>query len=85
MLYSCDLETKDYMDNSLEIGYIVKDFLPNLIDKWKLFTGNTTLAFIEQIGGEIDFVVIDTAHVMPGEVLTLIEILPFLKKIQLLL
>ena len=80
MLYSCDLETKDYINNNLEIGHIVKDYLPNLTNKWKLFTGNTTSAFIEEIGGDIDFVIIDTAHVMPGEVLTLIEILPFLKK-----
>ena len=80
MLYSCDLETKDYINSNLEVGHIAKDYLPNLKDKWKLFTGNTTSAFIEEIGGHIDFVFIDTAHVMPGEVLTIIEILPFLKK-----
>ena len=48
--------------------------------KWKLYTGNTTSKFIEEIGGNIDFVFIDTSHVMPGEVLNIIEILPFLKK-----
>ena len=80
MLYSCDLETKDYINSNLEVGHIAKDYLPNLKNKWKLFTGNTTSAFIEEIGGDIDFVFIDTAHVMPGEVLTIIEILPFLKK-----
>ena len=32
------------------------------------------------IGNDIDFAFIDTAHVMPGEVLNIIEILPFLKK-----
>ena len=46
----------------------------------KAYTGNTTAAFIEEIGGDIDFVFIDTAHVMPGEVLNMIEIFPFLKK-----
>ena len=45
-----------------------------------MFTGNTTSAFIELIGNDIDFAFIDTAHVMPGEVLNIIEILPFLKK-----
>ena len=45
-----------------------------------MFTGNTTAAFIELIGNDIDFAFIDTAHVMPGEVLNIIEILPFLKK-----
>ena len=77
ILYSFDLETKDYRNNSLEVGYIVKDYLPNFFKKWKLFTGNTTSAFIEEIGNDIDFVMIDTSHVMPGEVLSLIEILPF--------
>ena len=80
MLYSCDLEKKDYVNNNLDVGHIAKDYLPNLAHKWKLFTGNTTSAFIEEIGGDIDFVFIDTAHIMPGEVLTIIEILPFLKK-----
>ena len=56
-----------------------------ILDKWKLYTGNTTAAFIEEIGGDIDFVFIDTAHVMPGEVLNVIEIFPFLKKTLLLL
>ena len=50
------------------------------MSKWKLYTGNTTSKFIENIGGNIEFVFIDTAHVMPGEVLNIIEILPFLKK-----
>ena len=53
---------------------------PYLMKKWKLYIGNTTSSFIEDIGGNIDFVFIDTAHVMPGEVLNIIEILPFLKK-----
>ena len=80
MLYSCDLEKRDYINNKYEIGYIVKNYLPYLTNKWKLYSGNTTSSFIEEIGNNIDFVVIDTAHVMPGEALTFIEILPFLKK-----
>lgn len=78
-LYSCDLEKKHYMYNNFQVGYVAKDNFPELMNKWKLYTGNTTAAFIEEIGGNIDFVFIDTAHVMPGEVLNIIEILPFLK------
>ena len=55
-------------------------YFPELLDRWKLFTGNTTPAFIEEIGGDIYFAFIDTAHIMPGEILNIIEILPFLKK-----
>jgi hypothetical protein len=82
MLYSCDLEKNNYMinNNKYKVGHFVFKKFPNLLYKWKLYTGNTTSAFIEEIGGNIDFVYIDTAHVMPGEVLNIIEILPFLKK-----
>lgn len=80
MLYSCDLEKRNYKNYKYDIGQFVKIQFPELLDKWKLYTGNTTSAFIEEIGGNIDFVYIDTAHVMPGEVLNIIEILPFLNK-----
>ncbi len=80
MLYSCDLEKTHYFNSELEVGHIVKNRFPEFQKKWKLFTGNTTAAFIEEIGKDIDFAFIDSAHVMPGEVLNVIEILPFLKK-----
>lgn len=79
-LYSCDLESKNYVYSNYEVGSVVKTYFPEFLSKWKLYTGNTTAAFIEEIGGDIDFVFIDTAHVMPGEVLNMIEIFPFLKK-----
>lgn len=37
-------------------------------------------AMIEEIGGDIDFVILDTAHVLPGEILDFIAVLPYLKK-----
>ena len=80
MLYSCDLEKRHYKNNSFEVGKFVKIKFPELLNKWKLYTGNTTASFIEDIGGNIDLAYIDTAHVMPGEVLNIIEILPFLKR-----
>ena len=70
MLYSCDLEKNNYKinNNTFKVGHFVFKNFRNLMTKWKLYTGNTTSAFIEKIGGNIDFVFIDTAHVMPGEV-----------------
>ena len=64
-LYSCDLETKHYLETNFSVGSIVKYYFPEFLNKWKLYTGNTTSAFIEEFGGDIDFVFIDTAHVMP--------------------
>jgi len=81
-LYSCDLEKNNYIinNNKFRVGHFAFEKFPELINKWTLYTGNTTSAFIEQIGGDIDFAFIDSAHVMPGEVLNIIEILPFLKE-----
>ena len=79
-LYSCDLEIRNYKNPEYEVGSIVKNNFPEFLNKWKLFIGNTTSAFIEEIGNNIDFIFIDTAHVLPGEVLNMIEIFPFLKK-----
>lgn len=79
-LYSCDLETKHYTSPGNEVGVVVKKNFPEFLSKWKLYTGNTTAAFIEEIGPGIDFVFLDTSHVMPGEVLNIIEILPFLSE-----
>ena len=79
-LYSCDLETINYKFGVYPVGSFAKEKFPELLSQWKLYVGNTTGAFIEEIGGDIDFVFMDTAHVMPGEVLTMIEIFPFLKK-----
>ena len=49
-LYSCDLETKHYTHPENEVGVIVKKNFPEFLSKWKLYTGNTTAAFIEEIG-----------------------------------
>ena len=50
-----------------ETGWIVKENFSNFMKKWTLFTGGITSNFIEQIGGDIDLVFIDTIHYSPGE------------------
>ena len=63
-----------------ETGWIVKENFSNFMKKWTLFTGGITSNFIEQIGGDIDLVFIDTVHESPGEWLDIIQVMPFLKK-----
>ena len=46
----------------------------------KTFLGNVLPAFLDQVGEGIDFVILDTAHVLPGEVLDFIAVLPFLSE-----
>ena len=59
---------------------MVKDNFQELMNMGNLYIGNITSAFFEKIGGNIDFVYINTSHVMPGKILNKIEIFPFLKK-----
>lgn len=55
------------------------DNYPDLKTKWELFTGSLALKFMDQIGGGIDFCLIDTAHVNPGEIFDVLMVLPFLE------
>ena len=61
-----------------EVGYIVKQKFPELMDKWKLVTGNMPHKYLEKLNLKFDFLFLDTAHVSPGEFFNLIEALPFL-------
>ena len=79
-LYSIDKLTNAYLNEEKETGWIVKEKFSNLMNKWTLYTGGITSNFIEKIGGDIDFVFLDTLHRAPGEWLDIIQIMPFLKK-----
>ena len=73
-LYSIDLS-----DNNL-IGKCAKKLFPNLLSKWTLYKGNIASKFMEDIGRNIDMVLIDSAHFEPGEILDFIIVLPFLSE-----
>ena len=79
-LYSIDKMTNAVNKRDKETGWIIKENFRNFMKKWTLFTGGITSNFIEQIGGDIDLVFIDTVHESPGEWLDIIQVMPFLKK-----
>jgi predicted O-methyltransferase YrrM len=89
-LYSSDLiENHTLPDSStllsgsireFETGYVVNKYFTKYHDDWKLFTPGLVNTHLDVIGKDIDFVLIDTAHVHPGEILDTILILPYLKK-----
>ena len=79
-LYSIDKLINAFNRKNKETGWIVKEKFSNLMNKWTLYTGGITSNFIEKIGGDIDFVFLDTIHYAPGEWLDILQILPFLKK-----
>ncbi|MDO5567426.1 MAG: class I SAM-dependent methyltransferase, partial [Planctomycetia bacterium] len=80
-LYSIDLATKWYRDETKNTGFIV-DRYPELQKegKWNLFTGKLAYEYMSTIGNEIDFVLLDAVHCHPGELLDYLMFLPFLKK-----
>lgn len=78
ILISLDLNNQLYSDPTKKTGYRVKEYFPNLIKKWKLYTGKLPHKFLIQLNMKFDFVFLDTAHSAPGEILNFIEFLPFL-------
>lgn len=79
-LFSVDFEVKYYRNNTMKTGYLVTEFLNNnrLNIDHELKIGKYLPHFLEEIGNEINFVILDTMHSMPGEFLDLLAIFPFL-------
>lgn len=81
-VYSIDSSDKFYRDKSKETGYLAKEcsqLLDNKIEHY-LHTGGISIEFIEKIGCGIDFLILDTAHTLPGEILDFLACLPYLKE-----
>lgn len=56
---------------------MVFDRIPdNISTFWHL--GNALPCYLEEIGGDIDFLILDTVHSMPGEMLDFLAALPYL-------
>ena len=78
-LFSIDIATEWYQDNSKLSGFMAENLSENK-DNWKLFRGHDYLEVYEEIGEGIDFIIIDTVHFMPGEFFTFLAALPQLKE-----
>ena len=79
-LYSIDYLERWWEDSSKEIGYLVKDVVPELLPKWTIYRGGVAAKFMDEIGKDIDVCMLDTMHMNPGEFLDFLMILPFLKE-----
>ena len=80
LLYSIDYNKMHYHIKDKETGFIVKEKYPNLLSKYKLFTGGVSAKFLDEIGYDIDLCLLDTAHANPGEFLDFLMVLPYLKR-----
>ena len=77
-LYSVDYTEKSYRYPDKPSGFLVEEKFPNLMDKWQIFRGGDISCFLEEIGGDIDLLMLDTVHTHPWETLNFLCILPFM-------
>lgn len=81
-LYSVDSSELFYRGDGEKSGYLA-DALKRKTDsefKHTVLLGNILPSVINSIGGNIDFVILDTTHVLPGEILDFITVYPYLTK-----
>ena len=79
-LVSLDINTQFYENQNLLTGHRVKEYFPELMNKWQLFTGEQPYIFLEKLNLTFDFLFLDTIHLSPIELINFIEALPFLKE-----
>jgi hypothetical protein len=80
-LYSVDIAKQYPRDPSKNTGYVAaRDYNPAVQAQWITYFGYDISYCIEEIGSGIDFTIIDTTHVLPGEILSFLAVLPFLKE-----
>ena len=81
-LFSVDLLENFYEDLSKKTGYLAEECKAILNKQLNhtLYTGKYAVERIDDIGKDIDFLVLDTVHVLPGEILDFLAYYPYLKK-----
>ena len=78
-VYGIDYSENYYREPDKKSGWIVRDFFDNEKDNVTLYTGGLAACFMDKIGDGIDFCIIDTMHILPGELLDFLMVLPYLK------
>lgn len=80
-MYSVDASKAYYRgDGSQLSGFVAQDYIDKKdIRKHVFFLGESICHNIGKIGGEIDFLILDTMHSLPGEILDFLVLLPYLK------
>ena len=78
-LYSIDLFDRYYRDKSKRTGWLVDEIMPECSGIWTPCLGKDAVEVMPEIGGGIDFLVLDTAHIHPVETLNFLCALPYLR------
>lgn len=77
-LWSVDLSEAYYRDPSKITGFLADGIKTDKPVKRKMLLGEVLPRRLEKIGGDIDFVILDTVHITPGEILDFLAVFPFL-------
>lgn len=80
-IYSIDVSERYYKDKNKATGYLVENNKKDLAkgNKYKLYRGGISVKYLEDIGDDIDFLILDTVHFLPGEILDFLACYPKLK------
>lgn len=80
-VFSVDLNEKFYRGNGEKTGFLAEELKKELINtsfKHKFLLGKYLPEFIKEIGNNIDFLILDTLHALPGEILDFLAVFPYL-------
>lgn len=81
VLFSLDLNDKFYRDKDKKTGFLAeqyKQIKPLKKGTHSLITGNYAPMSARVVGNQIDLIIIDTVHVLPGEILDFLAFYPYL-------
>ena len=75
---SVDIAETYYANPQKASGYVVEETVPQLTGNWRMLRGKSLAEVIDGIGGGIDLCILDTMHVLPGECLDYLAVLPYM-------
>ncbi len=80
-MYSVDISETVWHTKTLKTGSIA-DYAKKILSPThhELLIGAGVTSFLDRIGDDIDFVILDTVHRIPGEILDFLAIFPYLKE-----
>lgn len=84
-IFSVDKFENYYRVPSKKTGHLLKEMVmcdgyEDILEYQHLLIGKSIPFYIEEIGNNVDFLIIDTTHALPGELLDFFVCLPYLKE-----
>lgn len=80
VLYSIDISEEYYWDRTKRTGFVAQEIkeITNFQTKHIVMNGKALPEVIDEIGRDIDLIILDTTHILPGELLDFPVCLPYL-------